>query len=124
MASHEGSEPAGKKGSRAGVAPARERVRVITLWRADTNSYCFETFKDSRYRDELDRDPNIEACFFSSATDLAQWMAMHAAGSVRILKDQTLKHEILEDWPFLAALAGGPSYAGFGLFRVGGAGCA
>ena len=91
------------------------RVRGMMAYRADARGIIFHTGRAKDLAAQLERNPNVEACFF----DPGRRVQVRVAGRAEILNDPALRDEIVEARPFLK-----PVVERFGpdmmvLFRVG-----
>jgi uncharacterized pyridoxamine 5'-phosphate oxidase family protein len=83
-----------------GLATAEDNkphVRNMMLYRADENGIIFSTGEDKDVRRQLQKNPQVEMCFFSGDANVQ----VRIDGTVEVLEDLELKKQIVEDYPFL-----------------------
>lgn len=94
------------------------RVRGFLLWFADENGFYFHTGATKEVCNQLKTNPKVEVCFYAPGDPQTAKM-MRVAGEVEFLDDIALKTRLLEERPFLKAIAtGGPEDPLLVLFRV------
>ncbi len=94
------------------------RLRVFMLWRADETGFYFQTCSYKEVCEQLVANAKAEICFFNAASDLAEIKTLRVTGQVEVLDDQSLKQQLLDDWPFMVPVhksADNPEYV---LFRI------
>ncbi|MFV9677940.1 MAG: pyridoxamine 5'-phosphate oxidase family protein [Methanosarcinales archaeon] len=97
---------------------AQPRVRGFLLWFADGNGFYFHTGATKDVCKHLKSNPKVEVCFYAPGEPQTTKM-MRVAGEVEFLDDIALKTRLLEERPFLKAIAtGGPEDPLLVLFRV------
>ena len=94
----------------------RPRVRGMMAYRADERGLVFHSGRAKDLVAQLERNPNVEACFF----DPERRLQVRVAGRAEILNDPALRDEIIAARPFLKTIVErfGPEM--MVLFRVGG----
>jgi len=102
----------------ATVDGAQPRVRGFLMWFADENGFYFHTGAMKDVCKQLKSNPKVEVCFYAPGDPQTAKM-MRVAGEVEFLNDIALKTRLLEERPFLKAIAtGGPEDPLLVLFRV------
>ena len=94
------------------------RVRGFLMWFADETGFYFHTGTPKSVCKQLKENPKVELCFYNPDAPPGGKM-MRVAGKVEFLDDITLKTRLLEERPFLKAIAtGGPEDPLLVIFRV------
>ena len=75
----------------------RPFVRMIMLYRADENGIIFTTGENKDVHAQLQRNPQVELCFYSSE----QAKQIRISGTAEVLEDLKLKMQVVVDFPFL-----------------------
>ena len=97
---------------------AQPRVCGFLMWFADEDAFYFHTGVTKDVCKQLDSNPKVEVCFYAPGDPQTAKM-MRVTGDVEFIEDITLKTRLLEERPFLKAIAkGGPEDPLLVLFRV------
>ena len=83
------------------------RVRGFLMWFADENGFYFHTAASKEVCKQLKNNPKVELCFYAPETHPNVGKMMRVAGEVEFLNDIALKARLLEERPFLKAIATG-----------------
>jgi pyridoxamine 5'-phosphate oxidase len=89
----------------------KARVRGMETFRADENGLIFYTSKSKDVFKQIARNPEVEVCYISGASQV------RVRGKMEILEDLALKKEIVEKRPFLQQIYQG-NYDGMGVCRL------
>lgn len=90
----------------------RPRVRMLGMWFADRDGFCFSTVKTKELYRQLGVNPRVELCFYAppkqplgqeGSTDIGKMMRV--SGEATFLADANLKERLLSERPFLRANA-------------------
>jgi len=83
--------------SLATVDGGKPRVRNMMLYKAGENGIIFTTGRDKDVNKQLQANPAVEMCFYSSDAN----RQVRIEGAVEMIDDLELKKQIVEDFPFL-----------------------
>jgi pyridoxamine 5'-phosphate oxidase len=83
----------------------------METFRADENGLIFYTSKSKDVFKQIARNPEVEVCYISGASQV------RVRGKMEILEDLALKKEIVEKRPFLQQIYQG-NYDGMGVCRL------
>ncbi len=78
------------------------RVRAMGFWFADQTGFYFQTATVKEIPAQLEKNPNIEACFYKHAGMLGEMMRV--GGAAEFVADPAMKIRVLEERPFLRLL--------------------
>jgi len=81
----------------ATVDKGKPRVRNMMLYKAGENGIIFTTGRDKDVNKQLQANPAVEMCFYSSDEN----RQVRIEGAVEMNDDLELKKQIVEDFPFL-----------------------
>jgi len=102
----------------ATIKGSQPRVRVFLMWFADETGFYFHTGTPKSACKQLNENPKVELCFYNPDAPPGGKM-MRVAGEVEFLDDVGLKTRLLEERPFLKAIAtGGAEDPLLAIFRV------
>jgi pyridoxamine 5'-phosphate oxidase len=93
------------------VEDNKARVRGMETFRVDENGLIFYTSKAKDVFKQIAKNPEVEACYMSGATQV------RVRGKMEIVEDPSLKKEIIEKRPFLKPLYE-KSTEGMGVMRL------
>ena len=95
------------------------RVRGFLMWFADEKGFYFHTAASKDVCKQLKNNPKVEVCFYAPEDLPNVGKMMRVAGEVEFLNDIALKARLLEERPFLKAIAtGGPEDPLLVIFQV------
>jgi len=77
------------------------------MWFADEKGFYFHTAASKDVCKQLKNNPKVEVCFYAPEDLPNVGKMMRVAGEVEFLNDIALKARILEERPFLKAIAAG-----------------
>lgn len=83
------------------------RVRGFLMWFADEKGFYFHTAASKDVCKQLKNNPKVEVCFYAPEDPPNVGKMMRAAGEVEFLNDIALKARLIEERPFLKAIAAG-----------------
>ncbi|MFH1717558.1 MAG: pyridoxamine 5'-phosphate oxidase family protein [Planctomycetota bacterium] len=81
----------------ATVDGGKPHVRSMMLYKAGENGIIFTTGRDKDVNKQLNANPAVEMCFYSSDEN----RQVRIEGAVQMIDDLELKKQIVEDFPFL-----------------------
>ena len=77
---------------------SQPHTRMMMICRADEDGILFSTGRDKDVNKQLQANPAVEMCFFSSGDENRQ---VRIEGKVEMFNDLELKKMIVKDFPFL-----------------------
>jgi len=83
--------------SLATIDGSQPRVRMIMLYKADTDGIIFCTGRDKAVHKQLQSNPAAELCFYNTE----QGLQVRFEGTVEMLDDLQLKKQVVEAFSFL-----------------------
>jgi len=83
--------------SLATIDGSQPRVRMIMLYKADTDGIIFCTGRDKAVHKQLQSNPAAELCFYNAE----QGLQVRFEGTVEMLDDLQLKKQVVEAFSFL-----------------------
>ncbi len=96
----------------------KPKVRAFLMWFADESGFYYHTGSAKSVCKQLQKNPNVEICFYHPTTDLMANSMMRVAGRVEFLQDADLKSRLLEERQFLKAIVKGPNDPLLVVFRI------
>ncbi len=89
-------------------------VRMIMLYRADENGIIFTTGENKDLNRQLQKNPQVELCFYSSE----QGRQIRISGTAEVLEDLELKKQVVKDFPFLKEWVDREGYEVLVVYRI------
>ena len=83
--------------SLATIEGSQPRVRMMMLYKADTDGIIFCTGRNKAVYKQLQSNPAAELCFYNAE----QGLQVRIEGTVEMLEDLELKKQVVEAFPFL-----------------------
>jgi pyridoxamine 5'-phosphate oxidase len=71
------------------------RVRPMTMWRADKTGFYFESKSVKRLRQQLEKNPKVELCFYSSSA----MKVMRVSGQAEFIDDMEVRERVFRERP-------------------------
>lgn len=91
-------------------------VRYMMMYRADAGGILFHTGESKDLYHQLDRNPQVELCFYSQK-DMTQ---VRISGTADLVEDMETKKQIVRDRPFLQKWVDEKGYDSLCVYRVAG----
>ena len=85
---------------------AQPRVRTWLLWSADESGFYFVAIDGKESTKQLEKNPNVEVCFFNNAAEPQDWKHMRVAGKIKFLDSEEMLAKAYEARSFLDPIVG------------------
>lgn len=103
--------------SLATVENDQPRVRIIGFWYADETGFYFQTSTIKSIPDQLQKNPNVEACFYKHEGMIGTMLRI--AGKAELVNDVKFREKALIDRPFLKSFGMTVDSPSLFLFKIG-----
>jgi len=96
------------------VESGKPHVRAMLLFSADSDQLIFVAGRGKSMCREIERNPNIEACFYSSQ----ETRTLRIEAEAEFFSDPDISRQIINRWPVTEMYAANQDDPGFATFRI------